>query len=409
VLSRCIKFNLKRLTREQIGGQLRTILAAEGVASDAEAVETLARAADGSLRDGLSLLDQALAHGAGALVAGEVHAMLGSVERGKVRRLLDALVAGEGADLIAEIDRIAEFSPDFAQVLDELAGLLHRIQLLQLVADCGGEDDAELLAMAGRLDAEDVQLWYQIAITGRRDLVLAPTPRVGFEMCVLRMLAFAPSGDGAVATPPAQGSPQEGRPAREARDDPRSHASASGVRESRTETTSTASATHRHPEAPATHGGPTNGAGLPPPATAHGPDPAPRADRSDRDWASLIDRAGLRGALGQIAQNSVLLGIDDSVVRLALKPGHEHLAVAPMVENLEARLGETLGGKIRVRFEQAANVQAESPAERRARRDAERREAAGHALREDPAVRSLLETFDARIVDESIQPPEETP
>jgi DNA polymerase-3 subunit gamma/tau len=133
------------------------------------------------------------------------------------------------------------------------------------------------------------------------------------------------------------------------------------------------------------------------------------ANGTDRDWASLIERAGLRGPLGQIAQNSVLLGIEDGIVRLALKPGHEQLAVAPMVEKLEARLGETLGEKVRVRFERGAAVQAESPAERRARTEQERRDAAGRALREDPGVRSLLETFDARIVDETIQPPEETP
>ena len=126
------------------------------------------------------------------------------------------------------------------------------------------------------------------------------------------------------------------------------------------------------------------------------------------DWASLIERAGLGGPLGQIAQNSVLLGIDEGVVRLALKPSHEQLAVAPMVAKLEARLGDVLGGKIRVRFERAGN-HAETPAERRARADQARRDEAGRALREDPAVQSLLDTFSGRIVDESIQPPEETP
>ena len=193
VLSRCIKFNLKRLTPEQIAGQMRHILGAESIACDDEGIDVLARAADGSLRDGLSLLDQAIAHGGGSLEAREVHAMLGTVERARVRQLLDLLVAGDGAGLLDEVDRIAAFAPDFAQVLDELASLLHRIQLLQLVPAAAGEDDAALLAPSGRIGAEDVQLWYQIAVTGRRDLPLAPTPRVGFEMTLLRMLAFAPA------------------------------------------------------------------------------------------------------------------------------------------------------------------------------------------------------------------------
>jgi DNA polymerase-3 subunit gamma/tau len=413
VLSRCIKFNLKRLTREQIAGQLRTILAAEGVASDEEAIETLARAADGSLRDGLSLLDQAIAHGGGTLDAGEVHAMLGSVERGKVRQLLDALVGADGANLVAEIDRLAEFSPDFGQVLDELAGLLHRIQLLQLVADAGTEDDAELLALAGRLDPEDVQLWYQIAITGRRDLALAPTPRVGFEMCLLRMLAFVPAGartarDAGAAASSAPPSRQQHRPATPVREAAPVPANPDGVREPRVAPAAVAGATKPDRAAHTANGSGANPDR--PSSTIHRGDArSADANGTDRDWASLIERAGLRGPLGQIAQNSVLLGIEDGIVRLALKPGHEQLAVAPMVEKLEARLGETLGEKVRVRFERGAAVQAESPAERRARTEQERRDAAGRALREDPGVRSLLETFDARIVDETIQPPEETP
>ncbi len=119
--------------------------------------------------------------------------MLGTVERAKVRVLLDLLAAGDGAGLMGEVERIASFAPDFAQVLDELAGLLHRIQLVQLVPDAADEGDAELGQLAGRLAPQDVQLWYQMAVTGRRDLPLAPTPRVGFEMSLLRMLAFAPA------------------------------------------------------------------------------------------------------------------------------------------------------------------------------------------------------------------------
>jgi len=193
VLSRCLKFNLKRLLPEQISAQMHRILDAEGIVFEASALAELARAADGSLRDGLSLLDQAIAYGAGSVRSDEVRAMLGTIEVGQVHALLHATHAGDGARLMHEIDRLAEFSPDYAGVLDEVAGVLHRVQLRQLVGDYAGEGiDAGVDELAATLSAEETQLFYQFAIVGRRDLALAPTPRAGFEMTLLRMLAFGP-------------------------------------------------------------------------------------------------------------------------------------------------------------------------------------------------------------------------
>ncbi|HEY9132119.1 MAG TPA: DNA polymerase III subunit gamma/tau, partial [Dyella sp.] len=189
VLSRCLKFNLKRLLPEQIAGQMRHILGAESIQYDDAAIVELARGADGSLRDGLSLLDQAIAYGGGSLNADDVRAMLGSVARGQVLGLLDALAAGDGQQLMQECARIASFSPDFGGVLDDLAAVLHRLQLIQLVPgyrpEEGEGDDSALLALAERLQPEDVQLYYQIATTGRRDLAIAPDARTGFDMAML--------------------------------------------------------------------------------------------------------------------------------------------------------------------------------------------------------------------------------
>ncbi|WP_062536107.1 DNA polymerase III subunit gamma/tau, partial [Mizugakiibacter sediminis] len=202
VLSRCLKFNLKRLLPAQIVAQMRHILEAEGIAFEADAIAELARAADGSLRDGLSLLDQAIAYGGGAVRAADVRAMLGSIAQGEVGALLQALAAGDGKALLDEAARIAGFSPDFGAVLDQLAGALHRIQLRQLVPGfrAEGEDEDPLAdALAARLAPEDVQLFYQMAVTGRRDLNLAPDARTGFEMTLLRMLAFRPAEGGAAA------------------------------------------------------------------------------------------------------------------------------------------------------------------------------------------------------------------
>ena len=375
VLSRCIKFNLKRLTPEQISGQMQLILGAEGITFDAEGIEVLARAADGSLRDGLSLLDQAIAYGGGALHAHEVHAMLGTVERAKVRVLLDILANGDGAALLAEIEHIGGFAPDFAQVLDELAGLLHRIQLLQLVPAAAGEDDAELLALSGRIAPADVQLWYQMAVTGRRDLALAPTPRVGFEMALLRMLAFAPAGIASATTTRAPAASPAPNPAPVPSAAPRA-----------------ASVPSASPQR----------ANAQPPAPS--PQPLPSATAAPpADWPSLIERAELRGPVGQLALQATLVAIEERLVRLALKPAHEHLAVPPMVAQLEQRLGAALGREIKVKFERGDGA-TESPAELRERADNSRRQAAEAAVHADPFVQSLVDTFGARVIPESIRP-----
>ncbi|WDS36119.1 DNA polymerase III subunit gamma/tau [Pseudoxanthomonas sp.] len=200
VLSRCLQFNLKRLDEEQIGGQITRILAAEQIPSEEGAVRQIAKAADGSLRDGLSLLDQAIAYTGGELGDAGVRTMLGSVDRTQVSALLQALADGDGGQLMATIGAVAEFSPDWGGVLEAVAEALHRIQVRQLVPGVAIEAEGfDASVFAGRLRPEVVQLWYQMALNGRRDLYLAPSPRAGFEMSVLRMLAFRPASAGDMA------------------------------------------------------------------------------------------------------------------------------------------------------------------------------------------------------------------
>ncbi len=384
VLSRCIKFSLKRLTPEQITGQMQHILGAEQIAYDDEGIEVLARAADGSLRDGLSLLDQAIAHGGGTLRAQEVHAMLGTVERAKVRVMLDILANGDGAALLDEIERIASFAPDFAQVLDEVAGLLHRVQLLQLIPDAAGEGDAELLGLSGRLAADDVQLWYQMTVTGRRDLPLAPTPRVGFEMTLLRMLAFAPAS--------AHNAPQS-----------RATAATPIVSNASRAASALPRVQQKSPRPPSTTHQPTTPAASEQLRTVI-PAAPPSAGtlQGTTDWARLIERAELRGPIGDIARHASLIAIEERVVRLALKPAHEHLVVGSMQTQLEQRLGVALGRDVKVKFERDTGG-VESPAEQRMRVDGERRSAAADAVHGDPFVQALVDTFGARVIPESVR------
>jgi DNA polymerase III subunit gamma/tau len=390
VLSRCLRFNLKRLLPEQISGQMRHILGAEHIEYEDPAIVELSRAADGSLRDGLSLLDQAIAYGGGSLKADEVRAMLGSVERGQVLGLLGALASGDGQALMAECARIASFSPDFGSVLDDLAASLHRIQLIQLVpgyqpdADDGASD--ALIGLAERMTAEDVQLYYQIATTGRRDLALAPDARTGYEMALLRMLAFRPSDEAAPAA--ASG----GRPAQ--------------AQPQRAPSTSSAPASLYAPQ-------PQPQRSAPQPVAAPYPQP-PRepsasvqrvADTGDLpDWETLIQRADLRGPLGQLAQNSALHGRDGNTLILALQPSHMHLAVEPIVGQIADRLSDVVGQPVKLRFVSDSQGATHTPAARAAVARNEAQSAAEASIEGDPLVQALKREFGANVVPQSIKP-----
>src|SRR6202048_4245594 len=209
VLSRCLQFNLKRLPVAEIAAHMRRILEHEGLGFDAAGLKLVAQAADGSMRDALSLLDQLIAFGGGQAGEAQARAMLGAISRDHVVRIAELLAVADTAALVRCAQSLEEFAPDYAQVLDELAALLVRIGLKQAVSDYQGDElyAPELLERLARaLTPEDVQLFYQTAIIGRRDLGLAPEPRSGFEMTLLRMIAFRPAGEsgggGAAAAPP---------------------------------------------------------------------------------------------------------------------------------------------------------------------------------------------------------------
>lgn len=393
VLSRCLKFNLKRLLPAQIAGQLRHILDAEQVACEDDAIAELAKAADGSLRDGLSLLDQAIAYGAGAVRGDDVRAMLGGVARAQVLAVLDAVAAGDGTALMEACARVAAYAPDYAGVLDDLAGMLHQLQLLQLVPGYqptdGVDDDHALAGLAPVLAAEDVQLYYQMATAGRRDLALAPDARTGFEMTVLRMLAFRP------APPPSA-------------DRPRSADAPVATRTARPQTAAAATAPARNAAPAATAPVAVRVASPPASVPPVSVSSAPIAAGADGlpDWERLIERAALRGPLGMLAQNAVLRAREGQTLVLALQPLHLHMAVEPMVSQMEERLSQALGETIHLHFVPLANAAtaAQTPAARAAQAHDAAQAAAERAIAADPVVQTLQREFGARVVPQSIQP-----
>ncbi|MDC7701832.1 DNA polymerase III subunit gamma/tau [Vogesella indigofera] len=218
VLSRCLQFSLRNMTPQQVAGHLAHVLDTEGVSFEAPALALLGRAAAGSMRDALSLLDQAIAYGVGDVREDGVRAMLGAVDQRYLFALLEALADADGARLMQEVEALVARGIGFDSALAELAMLLHQLALAQTVPDAIAADEPErdaLFALAQRLGAEDVQLYYQIALHGRRDLALAPDEHAGFSMTMLRMLAFHPAQGGADVAPraaaqnrPAPGAPQ---------------------------------------------------------------------------------------------------------------------------------------------------------------------------------------------------------
>ena len=396
VLSRCLKFNLKRLLPEQISGQMRHILGAENIAYDDSAIGELARAADGSLRDGLSLLDQAIAYGGGALHADDVRTMLGSVARGQVLGVLDALAAGDGERLLAECTQIASYSPDFGGVLDDLASVLHRLQLIQLIPgykpEEGGADDSALASLAERMTPEDVQLYYQIATSGRRDLSIAPDARTGFEMAMLRMLAFRPDDGGTSAT-------RAERPAAAVSSPVVAPPRAAGASASPPRSAPVAPSPAEVRPAPVARAEPV--AASAPVSVA----PIATDDQGLPHWESLIERANLRGPFGLLAQNALLRERDGNTLVLALQPAHMSLAVEPMVSQMEERIGQALGERIRLRFVSiTADVIAETPAARAAQARDTAQSEAERSIEGDPLVQSLKREFGARVVPQSVKP-----
>ena len=205
ILSRCLQFSLKNMTPERVVEHLTHVLSVENVPFEDDALWLLGRAADGSMRDAMSLTDQAIAFGEGKVLATDVRAMLGTLDHGQVFDLLHALIQGDARALLEAVRHLAEQGPDWNGVLSEILNVFHRVAIAQALpegVDNGHGDRDRVLALAQAMPAEDVQFYYQMGLIGRRDLPLAPDPRGGFEMVLLRMLAFRPADTGDAPSQP---------------------------------------------------------------------------------------------------------------------------------------------------------------------------------------------------------------
>lgn len=391
VLSRCLQFNLKNLSAERISGHLRHVLDAESIPCDDSALWLIGRAAAGSMRDALSLTDQAIAFGNGKLDEADVALMLGSVDRGQVFSLVDALLADDGSALLAACAAMAEQGVDFVDAAQELCSVLHRVAIAQAVPSAVSREfgDAErIIELAGRLTAEDVQLFYQLVVQGRGQIADAENPTAAFEMLALRLLAFRPvevldptltAGDVVPVLAAAEVGGEVKKP------EPPTAANSTKIDD---EDQGRDQSQDQHQD------------------QGHGADAEHAADSVitgvEQPWFEVLDKLTLKGSAYNIASHCELRSCSARRWEFVLDEAHTNLFNERHQSLLEDALSQWAGDKQTVQIDVGA-VTTETPAVRHTRLQAERLRAAEREIKDDPRVQRLLEDFEANVVEGSVR------
>ena len=386
VLSRCLQFNLRQVSPTQLAAHLSKVLSGEGIPADAKALELIARAANGSVRDALSLLDQAIAHGAGTVQVDQVGQMLGTSNLSRMLAMIDALVRGDVGTVREQTQQMAVATLSFESALDDLARLAVAMQLMQFgatdAADFSSlvEDDArQLQALAGKCSRPYVQMLYQVTTRARADLRLAPDPAHGFLMAMLRLLTVHP-GHGAAATPmPLSANPSEVAAVAVAR---------SAV--------APPTASESMPAAVA------EVASVRQPVSSLAASALPDTFQPT-DWPQLVDRLGLKGMARELAQHSAFESLVDGLLVLNLPATHRQLLMPASEQRLAQAISETMGAAIRVRFDVVEQVGVTAAVLKKEAAE-ERLNNAVAAIESDPIVQELIDVFDAKLIDGSIRP-----
>ncbi|HES75887.1 MAG TPA: DNA polymerase III subunit gamma/tau, partial [bacterium] len=436
VLSRCLQFHLKALPRRMIFARLAQVLTAENVAFDEAALQLLARAAEGSVRDALSLLDQAIAYGQGRVMEDEVGAMLGLTSEARLRALVAALVAQDAPALFAAMSQLAQGAPDYAEVLAELLQLFHALAVQQLMPEADAElfeaSPALVAEFATQVSPDAVQLLYQIALHGRRDLPLAPSPRLGLEMTMMRMLAFAPQAETGAPQAEAVVPAQAASPASMARTPvptaPRvqevdarpaqvsSRSAPQAAIQAALQAAGVAPRASKPAEKPAVVSPPVMNQPVmsePSADDSHRPpiEPAPvqpEAVKPLGDWHSVLLRLGLKGMALQLAENLELVAQEGDKITLRCPASHASVRSSVSEKALAAALGKQLGlnAAVRLQFVEGVPEQA-TPAQLRQQAQDARQQQALDSLRNDPLVRTLEDKYAARLLEDTVRPLDE--
>ncbi|MEM7278796.1 MAG: DNA polymerase III subunit gamma/tau [Pseudomonadota bacterium] len=377
VLSRCLQFNLTRLTPALIQARMAEICTAESIDYDEGALVLLARAAAGSMRDGLSLLDQAIAFGAGSLREADTRRILGTVDRNEIEQILEHLAADDSASLMQTVVSIDQMNPDYSRLLDELTACIQRAAVYQATGtyDTDADPDTDFIARtADAISAEDLQLFYQIALIGKRDLPLAPDPRAGFEMSLLRMLAFKPNGSGGKAAAP--GKPERAKVARkDVYEKPPIKEPAITCAVESADTNAEAS---NSPESEASNI-PTN-----------------------PDWFRIIPELSLSGVERMLASNCAWTSSSTGRIELSLDERGSSQYTEERRIALERALAKHFDCDLVLHI--AVGGAAETPAQRVVRKEDEQMQAARQAINDDPNVKVMQDLFGAEVDPDSVHP-----
>lgn len=383
ILSRCLQFNLKKLSTSDIVGHLDHILEQENIEREEPALKLLARGAEGSMRDALSLMDQAIAFGGGRVGEEDVRSMLGTIESTHVYRLVEKIHTQDAVGAMQVVDQLDGRSPDYLDVLADLISILHHIAMEQQVAGSMSEEwdnPEQIQAFAATISPQDIQLYYQIALQGREDMKMNPLPREGFEMTLLRMIAFRPWQSDTGESVPTQIQRQP---------------------------TADKSAVIKPPE-PAAVAEPKVVAKQKPSATTSSEVSAKTTtSRELSDWHEIFAALNLKAMSQQLAANCQLEeAIEDDMVRLILDQAHARLMSDGPLRKIETALSDYFGNSIKLKI-QAGIVPCETPAQRLARQNEERQKTAVESIEQDENVQMMKEMFAATVPSDAIQPVDE--
>ena len=438
ILSRCLRFSLTRLLPDQISGHLAKILQTESIEAEESAIIRIARGADGSMRDGLSLLDQAIAYGGGSLKDADVASMLGSIDHVHIAAIVDALSRTDASGLLDIVNELVLQSRNLESVLDELAEAMHRIALIHAAPEFRDPERADwdsLVVRASQISPEDAQLYYQIAITGRRDLGLAPDPRTGLEMTLLRMLAFKPADSGpdlpvikagsTSAQPDKPGggiagvTPTASNPATDSGNDAAREARAA-FDDMHRKTPSSGSKTiapepEPEPELKAEQQQPDPQLKPEPEVKAETNQPdqepelvfeaasEPADSEAVHDWSRLQASLELSGAARELARNLQLEYTDETRWKFLVPDTLEHLGSKSVIQSLQSALSSRLGHAVMLDLHTASEP-LESVAVATQNAATNRMNEAERAIDEDSTVQDIKSKFGAKIIPDSIQP-----
>ncbi len=427
ILSRCLQFNLKRMTVELISDHLATITNKESIEYDNASLRLLSRAADGSMRDALSLLDQAISFGAGALKETEVREMLGTISHEPLLDLLKSVTAGDGEKVLADIEQMAGITPDFEAATDALITLLHKMAVLQIVPQAE-EDDEAIKQLADQLSKEDAQLYYQIALHGRRDLSLSPDPRSGFEMIFLRLLTFRPLRDIAPAQKalPATEEVKKKTPVAKSENktsDPSDLkiAASDVATQSPVVDKSNVKINTEINEPPIMDEPPPWGVAekspdqvaeviTPPQVQSNKIEKINLVEANNsnnsplpKEWHEIVPLLNLTGRAAELIKHCILNSIKDGKVKLSLDKYGEDLLAPTTASQIEDALSELYNKPINLLIN-TQHLNDETPAERTGRKNQERQQQAEDLINNDPFVKDLQNRFKAQLVPNSIKP-----